>query len=197
MRLSVYGTSFDIYKRMKKSLFVKGDAMKTRVIVIFGTIVLSAYLIFAGGPKMILKVGDKAPEFTMVSSTGDTVRLNDYSGKNSVVLIFYPGDETPGCTKQLCAVRDDYSKFETKAVKVFGVNPAGMESHQKFVKRYGFQFPLLIDEKSAIAKLYGCEFGPMVKRTVYAIDPQGKIVYVKQGMPSDDEILAAIPEKKK
>ncbi len=145
---------------------------------------------------MLLSPGQRAPDFSLASSTGETVRPSDFTGKNYLVLIFYPGDETPGCTKQLCAVRDDYAKFEAKNAKVFGVNPAGGDSHRKFVTRHGFQFPLLIDEDRAAAKLYGCDNWPMVKRTVYVIDPQGKVVYVKQGMPPDEEILQAIPEEK-
>jgi peroxiredoxin Q/BCP len=127
----------------------------------------------------------------MEASNGDTVRLSDFAGKNHVVLIFYPGDETPGCTKQLCAVRDDYSLFEEKNAKVFGVNPADRKSHLKFVDRYNFQFPLLIDKGGTVAKKYGCG-GVMIKRTVYVIDPEGKIVYARQGLPDNEEILAAI-----
>ena len=146
---------------------------------------------------MLLQTGQKAPDFSLVSSTGDTVCLSDFTGKNHLVLIFYPGDETPGCTKQLCAIRDDYTKFEAKNAKVFGVNPADGDSHRKFVKRYGFPFPLLIDEGQKTAKLYGCDNGPSVKRTVYVIDPQGMIIYVKQGLPPDEEILQAIPDNKR
>jgi peroxiredoxin Q/BCP len=142
---------------------------------------------------VLLSPGQRAPEFSLISSTGDTVRLGDFTGKNYLVLIFYPGDETPGCTQQLCAVRDDYAKFEAKNAKVFGVNPGSGDSHRKFVKRHGFQFPLLIDEDRTAAKLFGCDSRPAIKRTVYVIDPQGTVVYVKQGMPSDEEILQAIP----
>jgi len=145
---------------------------------------------------MTLKVGDKAPEFALLNSMGDTVRLSDYAGKNYVVLIFYPGDETPGCTKQLCAVRDDFADFEAKQVKVFGINPADTASHRKFAEHHGFPFPLLVDPHHETAKAYGCEGLLFVKRTVFVIDPSGVIVYLKQGMPPDAEILQAIPEAK-
>jgi Peroxiredoxin len=159
------------------------------------TVVITT-LLFAGGKKMLLDIGVKAPEFALVSSNGDTVRLADFAGKNNVVLIFYPGDETPGCTKQLCAVRDDYASFEAKGIKVFGVNPGNAESHKKFIKGHSFQFPLLIDEGQKVAKLYGCDGWPVVKRTVYAIDKKGMIVFAKSGMPSDDEIVKAVPDDK-
>jgi peroxiredoxin Q/BCP len=146
---------------------------------------------------MLLKIGDKAPEFALQSSMGDTVRLSDYSGKNYVALIFYPGDETPGCTKQLCAVRNDFAEFQAKHVKVFGINPADAASHRKFVERHAFPFPLLVDPDRETAKRYGCAGTLFIKRTVFVIDPNGAIIYMKQGMPSDGEILKVVPETNK
>ena len=142
----------------------------------------------------MLKIGDTAPDFSLVSSNGDSVRLSSFSGSSYVVLIFYPGDQTPGCTKQLCAVRDDYAEFKAKNGKVFGVNPADSASHRKFVNRYSFQFPLLIDNDRKTAKRYGCG-GLFIKRTVYVIDPKGKVIYARRGMPANEEILKAIPDK--
>jgi thioredoxin-dependent peroxiredoxin len=165
-------------------------------IICIGTVLIIAFsftLLFAGDGTM-LKTGQKAPDFALVSSNGDTVRLGDFSGRHYVVLIFYPGDETPGCTKQLCALRDDYAEFEAKNAKVFGVNPADSASHMKFAKRYNFQFPLLIDKHRKMAKRYGCVSGLFVQRTVYVIDPQGIVIYAKRGMPANDEIMKAIPE---
>jgi thioredoxin-dependent peroxiredoxin len=168
--------------------------MKKPKIQDFLFIVFIFTFLFAGGNKMVLDVGSKAPDFTVLSSNGDTVRLADFAGKNNVVLIFYPGDETPGCTKQLCAVRDDFASFEAKGIKVFGVNPAGTDSHNKFIKNHSFQFSLLIDEGQKVAKLYGCDNQPSVKRTVYAIDKKGMIVFAKSGMPDDSEILKSISD---
>ncbi len=165
-----------------------------RYLSIGGLVVgLVATVLFAGGDSMLLKIGSQAPDFKLVASNGDTVKLSDFAEKNNVVLVFYPGDETPGCTRQLCAIRDDYDKFEAKDTKVFGVNPASIDSHKKFVKAQGYQFSLLVDESLNTAKKYGCDGWPVVKRTVYAIDKQGKIVFAQRGMPSTDEILKAIP----
>lgn len=144
---------------------------------------------------MLLKPGSVAPDFTLASSNGDTVTLSDYAGKHNVVLIFYPGDQTPGCTAQLCAVRDDYALFEKKNAKVFGVNPGDLKSHRKFIEKQRYQFPLLVDENRVVAKRYGCDSWPMVKRTVYVIDTAGKIVFAKRGRPKNEEILIAIPGK--
>jgi thioredoxin-dependent peroxiredoxin len=154
-------------------------------------------ILYAGGATMLLDIGGKAPAFTLVSSDGDTVRLSDFTGKSNVMLIFYPGDETPGCTKQLCAIRDDYAAFETKATKVFGVNPGTMDSHRRFVKTHTFQFPLLIDKGRTTAKDYRCDSWPFIKRTVYVIDKKGTIIYAKSGMPANAEILKAIPDEGK
>ena len=139
----------------------------------------------------MLDTGKTAPDFTLVSDKGDTVKLSAFRGKNHVVLIFYPGDQTPGCTKQLCAIRDDYAEFGKKGAVVFGVNPANAESHVRFVKKQGYQFPLLVDRDKNVAKQYGAD-GIMVQRTVYVVDREGKIVFARRGMPADAEILASI-----
>jgi len=148
---------------------------------------------FAKEDAMLLNVGATAPDFTLVNADGTTVSLHDFAGKNPVVLVFYPGDQTPGCTKQLCAIRDDYSQFQEKNVQVFGINHADKASHKKFIEKEKYPFTLLVDENNVVAKQYGCESGPAVKRTVYAIGIDGKILFAKQGMPDDAEILAAIP----
>lgn len=139
----------------------------------------------------LLSPGTQAPDFTLQSDRGDTVRLADYRGKNYVVLVFYPGDQTPGCTKQLCAIRDDYSRFTQKGAVVFGINPAGKESHEKFVAKQHYQFQLLVDNGQKVAGMYGTN-GLMLRRTVYVVDKEGKIAFAKRGMPSDSDILAAM-----
>jgi thioredoxin-dependent peroxiredoxin len=159
---------------------------------IIGFILLASTLTI--GEDKMLSPGSVAPDFSLASEKGDTVKLAGFLGKKNVVLIFYPGDQTPGCTKQLCAIRDDYSQFEQKNAVVYGVNPAGKESHQKFIDKQHYQFSLLIDDGQKVAKLYGAK-GLMVKRTVVVIDTKGKIAFYKQGMPPNSEILAAIEVK--
>ena len=144
---------------------------------------------------MIIEKGSQAPDFALKDQDGRTVSLDSFKGKNNVVLVFYPGDETPGCTKQLCAIRDDYSKFAEKDALAFGVNPAGMESHRKFIDNHRFPFPLLVDENSETAKAYGCDSFWMVKRTVVVIGKDGVILYLERGSPPVSEILDAIPVK--
>jgi len=147
------------------------------------------------GEDTMLATGTTAPDFSLISDKGDTVKLSDYQGKNHVVLIFYPGDQTPGCTKQLCSIRDDYAQFKEKGALVFGINPADKDSHRLFAQKQGYQFPLLVDQGQKVAAVYGTK-GMMVKRTVFVVDLQGKIIYAKRGMPPDSEILAAIVGQK-
>jgi peroxiredoxin Q/BCP len=149
---------------------------------------------FSFGDDM-LSIGSPAPEFSLPGHDNDTVSLSSFKGKNYVVLIFYPGDETPVCTQQLCEIRNDYSQFEQRGAVVFGVNPASEKSHQKFVQKHSFQFKLLIDSKGAVAKLYSAKGALMNQRTVYVIDKEGKIVFAKRGKPPVSEILSSIPHQ--
>jgi peroxiredoxin Q/BCP len=142
------------------------------------------------GPGPV-QIGTEAPLFTLKDQEGTTVTLKDFRGKKNVVLVFYPGDQTPGCTKQLCAIRDDFEDFKAADTVVFGVNPGNAESHQKFIAKQKYPFPLLVDEKSEVAKAYNAKGLLFTKRTVYGIDKEGKIVFAQRGMPSDREILAA------
>jgi peroxiredoxin Q/BCP len=144
----------------------------------------------------MLAIGSVAPEFSLVGQDNDTVSLSSYKDKNYVVLIFYPGDETPVCTQQLCEIRDDYSQFEQRGAVVFGVNPGSEKSHQKFVQKHSFQFKLLIDTKGAVAKLYSAKGALMNQRTVYVIDKEGKIVFAQRGKPPVANILSSIPQQK-
>jgi thioredoxin-dependent peroxiredoxin len=168
---------------------------KFNAALVSANIFFLALITLTFGEDKMLSIGSIAPDFSLFSEKGDTIRLADFKGKKSVVLIFYPGDQTPGCTKQLCAIRDDYSQFEKKNAIVFGVNPAGKDSHKKFIEKQHYQFSLLIDEGQKVAELYGAK-GLMVKRTVVVIDAEGNIAYYKQGLPPNSEILASIKDEK-
>ena len=137
----------------------------------------------------LLEIGSEAPGFKLKTESGETVSLEDHKGKENVVLIFYPGDNTPGCTSQLCAVRDDWEEFKDKEVAVYGVNPADAASHQKFVDDHKFPFPLIVDEAKSMAKDYRADGMLFVSRTVYGIDKEGRIVFAEKGMPANEKIL--------
>lgn len=138
--------------------------------------------------------GELAPDFTASTHQGASVHLTDLRGKQNVVLVFYPGDDTPVCTKQLCELRDDWSALQSTDTIVFGVNPANETKHAQFVSKYHLPFPLLVDTGSRIAAAYGCStlFGLLIRRTVYVIDKQGHVVFAQRGKPAVSAIRAAL-----
>ncbi|MBI5655124.1 peroxiredoxin [Candidatus Uhrbacteria bacterium] len=143
-----------------------------------------------------LKLGDLAPDFAMSDQDGNEVKLSSYRGKHNIVLVFYPGDMTPGCTLQLCAIRDDWSKFIQADTLVFGVNHGDEKSHAKFIQAHEFPFPLLIDKDKKVSAKYGAVrsiFGhKVIKRSVVGVDKNGKIVFLKRGMPKDADVIKAM-----
>jgi thioredoxin-dependent peroxiredoxin len=140
----------------------------------------------------VLSVGTQAPDFTLGDQDGNLVRLADFRGKKNVVLIFYPGDDTPGCTKQLCAARDDYAAYQAAEAVVFGVNPQSPQSHKDFIAKNNYPFPLLVDQDMKVAALYRCQGDQKNVRTVYGIDKNGTIVFAQPGMPETAEILKSL-----
>jgi len=126
---------------------------------------------------MPLAVGTNAPAFTAKDTNGSTVSLSDFAGK-TVVLYFYPKDDTPGCTKQACSFRDAQADYQGKDVVVLGVSKDDETSHQAFTEKYNLNFPLLADTDGAIIKAYDVDGGGYAKRVTYVIDGSGKIIHV-------------------
>ena len=143
-----------------------------------------------------MKVGDPAPDFTLATSDGRTISLAAYRGTSSVVLIFYPKDQTPGCTKQLCTARDDDAAYAAAGAVVFGVNGDDAASHARFIAKHGLTMPLLVDPGLAVAKSYDAVIGigplKIVNRTVVGIDLAGTVAFYARGMPATAEILGAL-----
>ncbi len=135
-----------------------------------------------------LPVGTQAPDFTLPDDSGANVTLSQFRGRN-VVLVFYPGDDTSVCTKQLCEFRDRWEQAKMRNVQVFGVNPRGVTSHRKFREKHKFPFPLLVDKGQKVGGLYKTN-GLVVKRTVYLIGPDGVIRYAERGKPRPEDVLA-------
>ena len=134
---------------------------------------------------MPLTAGIPAPDFELLDDTNVPRKLSDFRGRN-VVLYFYPADDTPGCTKEACNFRDDYSAYEKAGVQILGVSPDTVKSHVKFKKKFQLPFPLLADEGHKVCDLYGV-WGPKkfmgreyegVLRTTFLIDENGKIAKV-------------------
>jgi peroxiredoxin Q/BCP len=141
----------------------------------------------------LLPVGAEAPDFDAPTTDGGRIRLSQFRGGKSVLLMFYPKDDTPGCTRQMCAARDEKADYEAAGVRRFGVNPGGMESHRKFADKYMLDFPLIVDEGSRIAAAYGVlkENGG-VARATYVIDADGRIAYAAAGAHGAEEVLGAL-----
>lgn len=143
-----------------------------------------------------------APEFELLDDTNIKRSLAEFRGKN-VILYFYPADDTPGCTKEACNFRDDYSAYEKADVIILGVSPDTVESHVKFKKKFQLQFPLLADEGHKVCDLYGT-WGPKkfmgkeyegVLRTTFLINKDGNIQKVYENVrPSEHskELLAEL-----
>jgi peroxiredoxin Q/BCP len=142
-----------------------------------------------------LAVGDPAPDFTLTSQTGAVVSLAEARTHGNVVLIFYPKDQTPGCTAQLCAARDDQDAYDAANVQLYGINGDTAASHQRFIAKHNLTMPLLIDSGLVVAKSYDSVIGlgpiTFVNRTVVGIDAEGTIVFYERGMPKAATILAA------
>ncbi|CAD0229246.1 MULTISPECIES: peroxiredoxin [Planktothrix] len=126
---------------------------------------------------MPLCVGTDAPSFEVKDTNGNTVSLSDFAGK-TVVLYFYPKDDTPGCTKQACSFRDNYTEYQGKDIVVLGVSMDDEASHQKFTEKYSLPFPLLVDTKGSLTNAYDVDGGGYAKRVTYVIDGNGKIIHV-------------------
>jgi thioredoxin-dependent peroxiredoxin len=134
---------------------------------------------------MPLNIGDPAPPFKALATTGEELSLENLLGKK-VVLYFYPKDDTPGCTKEACGFRDQWSHYQEQGLMVLGVSKDSVASHQKFTQKYTLPFPLLSDPDAVIAEAYGV-WGEKkfmgktylgVNRTTFLIDENGKIAHI-------------------
>ncbi len=152
--------------------------------------------------ELPLKPGDPAPPFTATATDGSTVRLADLQGK-SVVLYFYPKDDTPGCTKEACAFREVYAQLKKKGAVVFGISPDSVQSHQKFTKKFQLPFPLLADTDKQLVTAYGVwgekNFMGLkyqgTRRITFLIGPDGRIAQIwPKVKPAEHakEVLAAL-----
>jgi peroxiredoxin len=146
---------------------------------------------------MSIAVGDKAPDFTLPGSGGRNYSLSDFAGK-PVVLVFYPGDDTAVCTKQLNTYNSELSAFEALDATVLAISAQDMTSHDAFSAKHGFKFPLLADVDKQVAGLYGT-LGPLgfPRRSVFVVDAHGQVVYAHRAIAgltyrSVDEITAAL-----
>ena len=125
----------------------------------------------------MLKVGERAPEFTLPDETAKDRSLTELLSAGAIVLYFYPADFTPGCTRQACVLRDIHTEIESAGLRVVGVSPQSPESHARFKAKYQLPFVLLSDEQKTVVKMYGVN-GPLgigVRRATYLIDASRRV----------------------
>ncbi len=149
------------------------------------------------------QVGRKAPDFALPSQNGETVRLSDFQGQKNVVLFFYPKDDTPGCTREACDLRDGHGAFTRKDVAVLGVSKDPVASHERFASKYALPFPLLSDAGGDVSERYGVwkakglpgRKSMGIERTTFLIDKEGVIrrIFAKVKVEGHaDEIAAEV-----
>jgi peroxiredoxin Q/BCP len=149
-----------------------------------------------------LSAGDLAPDFSAKNQDGKVIRLSDYRGK-IVLLYFYPKDETPGCTKEACEIRDQFEKFQKAGVVVLGVSTQDEKSHQSFREHHKIPFDLIADTDGAVAKLYGVGHMFLIgldHRESVLIGPDGKVAQFYQNVDPDKhaaQVLKDVSEIKK
>jgi peroxiredoxin Q/BCP len=131
---------------------------------------------------MTLAVGEKAPDFTLPGTGGREYSLSDFAGR-PVVLVFYPGDDTPVCTKQLNSYNDELSQFTDLDAQVLGISAQDVGSHEAFATKHGFEFPLLADTDKQVAGLYGT-LGPIgfPRRSIFIVDAEGIVRYAHRAI---------------
>lgn len=130
-------------------------------------------------PMGKVNVGDMAPDFELKDKDGNPVRLSDFRGEKSVVVYFYPKDETPGCTAQACSFRDNYQDFKDAGAEVIGISSDSTGAHQGFAENHRLPFVLLSDPIGKVRKEYGAYdlLGLMPGRVTFVIDKQGKVIH--------------------
>ncbi|MBU3689002.1 MAG: peroxiredoxin [Acidimicrobiales bacterium mtb01] len=146
---------------------------------------------------MALGVGDQAPDFSLPGTGGRSYSLSEFRGR-PVVVVFYPGDDTPVCTKQLNSYNDELAQFENLDAVVLAISAQDVSSHEKFADKHGFRFPLLADVDKKVAGSYGV-LGPLgfMRRSVFVVDGGGTVRYAHRALAgltfrSVDELTAAL-----
>ena len=145
----------------------------------------------------MIRIGDLAPDFTLPGTGGREYTLSSYRGR-TVVLAFYPGDDTPVCTAQLSAYNTDLGSFQALGVELLAISPQGVESHERFASKYGLAFPLLADVDKKVGEAYEI-LGPLgfYRRSIFVVDPDGVVRYAHRSLTgatfkASTELLEAV-----
>lgn len=153
--------------------------MKSAIVSVVLLFLMIASPLFAQNKSKELKVGDKAPNFLLKDAFGKSYNLKSFKGKSPVIVYFYPKAGTPGCTKEACGIRDDWSKFKKNGIIVFGVSVDTKSEIKEFIHKYNLNFPLLSDANKRVSKLYGVLLpNGFDKRVTFIIDKSGRIAKI-------------------
>ena len=152
---------------MKKYTNIK---LTMKLLTIFITLAIGVTM----AQNQKIEIGKMAPDFTLKDQNNTEHTLSDYFGKK-IVVYFYPKDDTPGCTKEACSIRDNFGKFEENDITVFGISYDSPKSHKKFAEKYDLPFTLLSDQDKTVAKAYDSDGLLMAKRNTFLIGSDGKI----------------------
>lgn len=157
--------------------FLRRNEMKNFLVLIVFSI--SLLLTACGGNAENLKISDSAPDFTLQDSEGNSYTLSSYKGVSPVVIYFYPKAGTPGCTKQACGIRDNWSKFSDNGIVVLGISVDSKADIKEFIQENNLNFPLLSDENKEVSKTYGVlnNLG-LANRITFVVDKEGKIAEI-------------------
>jgi peroxiredoxin Q/BCP len=128
--------------------------------------------------RPMVKEGDPAPEIEAIATDGSTIRLADFKGRNNVVIYFYPADDTAGCTRQACDLRDAKPQFDATDTVILGVSTDDLDSHRAFTDKYSLNFPLLVDTDGAICDAFGVPHEGGARRVTFLIDTNGRVARV-------------------
>jgi peroxiredoxin Q/BCP len=151
-----------------------------KIIAIFAVVLVVIYVVLAQ-TDLKLKIGDKAPDFTLQDAFGKSYKLSSYKGKTPVIVYFYPKAGTSGCTKEACGIRDDWSKFTQNNIPVLGISTDDKPAIKKFIDDYKLNFPLLSDADKKVSKEYGVVgISGYDKRITFIVDKNSKIADVME-----------------
>jgi len=140
------------------------------------------------------QVGQSAPTFKLPAHPAGTISLDDYLGKQNIILAFYPMDDTPGCTKEMCAFSSDLTDFEKLDTAVLGISCDSLESHKNFAGKFSLKQPLLSDQDGKVGRLYGTvrEGKSTANRVLFVIDKKGIVRHIFEGMPTNAELIKVV-----
>ena len=156
-----------------------------KYLIIIGIVIVTGVIILALRNKKqelkTLEPGDQVPEFTLLDQDGESFVLSEHLGSKNLVIYFYPKDDTPGCTKEACAFRDQFEDFSDLDARVIGISADSPQSHRNFIEKYQLPFTLLSDTADVVRKLFGVEgnfMGLIPGRVSFVVDKQGVIQFV-------------------